>query len=76
MTNKLEVIGGITAILGFVLSMNSIENIFRTTGNVIAERVYSSIGSFFGIFFLVLGFLLVAYGSRYEDKKQISHGLK
>jgi len=76
MANKLEIIGAIALIIGFLISVNSLENMANVTGNAISEGVYSSIGSFFGIFFILAGIFILFHGRNYEEKPIMRHGLK
>lgn len=73
MSNKLELLGAITFIIGFIVTINSVETI---TGYAIYNRLYGSIGSFFGAFFIILGVLIIKFSKNYQSKKEVVSGVK
>jgi hypothetical protein len=56
--NQLSIIGGICFVLGVLFALNSIDGFLGLTGNVITDKAYASLGSFFGIFFFLAGILI------------------
>lgn len=60
--NQLNLLGGLCFVLGVLFALNSIDGFIGLTGNVISDGAYASLGSFFAIFFFLLGVLIFIGG--------------